>query len=423
MPKKKKSILILGAGVGGIRAAQTLQEQADLNKFEIVLVDQSAKHVLRADLYEVATAFQRELNEECLCKLSNTVATSISDLIDEERLCFIQKKVVDILPEKRQVKLKGRRALLHYDYLIVALGSVAQFYGTPGLDKHAFPLKTVEDALNINCHLNHFFAERLKNKNHSPVDIVIGGGGATGVEMAAELSKALRVFCKRYRFPRKKVRVVLIQGGDTLGGFGLKGTVFVKRRLEDMGVKVLMKHRIQKVTSKSVTVKGPDTSAHTHAYSILIWTAGIQVPDLLRNTLGSEEKGGAIWVNEKLQSLSHKRVFAVGDNAYLTDPHDAKHCYPRLAWVAAEQGDLAAKNILRAGSRQPLKAYNRRLNFFVVPVGGKYALLKTRHFLFKGVLMWFFRRLAILHYHMTLLPPWQAFKKWRHGNEIFEGND
>src|SRR3990167_795318 len=105
-----KHVLILGAGVAGLHCAQKLAKEAPKN-LRITLVDSSDVHVLRADLYEVATAFNKEITEECMIRLKSTVATPILSLIDSDRVQFVQDEVISIDPKKKIVTLKKAKKL------------------------------------------------------------------------------------------------------------------------------------------------------------------------------------------------------------------------------------------------------------------------------------------------------------------------
>ncbi len=415
-----KNVVILGAGVAGLHCAQSLARKAPAN-LRITLVDQSDVHVLRADLYEVATAFNKEITEECMVQLKSTVATPIRTLIDPMRVLFVQDSVTKIDPKKKRVSLKKGKAL-NYDFLVVALGSITNFFGIKGIEENSYPLKSVHEALAINCQLDHLFYSQWKKKKSSQITITIGGGGATGVEMASELHSSLKKLCNKYKFSRSKVHVQLIQSGQDLGGQDDKGTELILKRLEWMGVCVYRGYRITKVTAEKVFMLDSKKRAKTLPSSMLLWTAGVKIHPVVE-AIGEAKKGGAIEVEPTLESKQFKQVFAAGDNAFLEDPKKPGSRLPMLAHLAQEEGILVAENIVNRLTHRPLRSFQAGEPWMILPLGGKHALFKVGPFLLSGFWAWFLRRLFILHYHHSTMNFRRAFKKWRQGGKIFEKND
>lgn len=418
---KEKHVLILGAGVAGLHCARRLAKKASQN-LRITLVDKSDMHVLKADLYEVATAFNPVISEACMVKLKGTVATPILSLLDPDCVRFVQDKVLRIEPEENRVRLE-RAGELIYDYLVVALGSESNFFDIPGAKQYSFPFKTLQHALQINCHLDHLFYEVWKKKKKKALHITIGGGGATGVEMASELYFSLKKLCRKYKVPRFQVHVDLIQSGHNLGGLNEKGTRKILERLEGMGVCIYRGYRITKVSQNTILLLDAWHKKSVLPTSMLIWTAGVHVHALIQQSLGDKKKEGAIPVHASLQSHSYKNVFAAGDNAFLENPQEPGKRIPMLAHPAWEEGNMVADNILRSLNREKLRTYHPSMAWMILPLGGKYALLKAGLFWMSGFWPWFLRRLVILRYHFSTMSFHRAYKKWTSGGKIFEQND
>lgn len=415
-----KKIVIVGAGVAGLHCAQRLAKKAPEN-VRITLVDSSDVHVLKADLYEVATAFNKEITDECMVQLKAAVATPIVSLVDPERVHFVQDSVLAIDARNKTVKLKKNKAL-HYDILVLALGSVTNFFKVTGIEKHSFPLKTVREALTINCHLDGLFHEQWKSKKIRPIHLTIGGGGATGVEMASELYSSLKKLCKKYKFPHGKVHVQLIQSGQDLGGLDSKGTDQILNRLERMGVCVYRGFRIKKVTEDKVLMLDAKNKFKTLPNSMLIWTAGVSVHPVVA-ALGDPKKGGAVEVSPTLEAKKYPAIFAAGDNAFLEDPRKPGARVPMLAHLAWQEGNVVADNIVRMLAREKMQSYQPGDAWMILPLGGKFAAVKFGPFLVTGFAAWFLRRLVIFRYHFSTMPFRRAYKKWKKGGEIFEEND
>jgi NADH dehydrogenase len=416
-------IVILGGGFVGIRVAQDLAEKcisAGLKR-EIIVVDKESTHLFPSDLYEVATAFNKKITDRSVLQLKETIATPIHKLLFG-RGRFIQDEVMGIDDLKSVVHLKNGGEL-KYDYLIVAMGSETNYFGIPGLREYSMPMKTVKDGLKFNCELDGFFKELSGRKVSRTVNIVIGGGGATGVEMASELIGGLKKLCKKYRYDYEKVNVELIEGTEKLLGMEGKGTALVLARLKKIGVKVSLRTLIKKVEKKEMILKPYDGKLKKKLYDILVWTGGVKVNPVVGACLGLKKYGGAILVNPFLQSYENRNVFAGGDNAYFKDPNNPGKRLPMMASIAVEQGSLLAENVFLLMQGKEMKNFEFGKVQMVVPVGGKYAVWQSGDRLFNGRWVWVLRRLIYLKYALSVLPFWKALKKWRRSNELFIDND
>lgn len=422
MVNDKKNIIILGAGFAGIRIAQDLPKKLKDYSYNIILVDSAQSHVFLADLYEVATAFNKNITHKCLLQLKETVAIPIKKLIDPKKVEFIHDAVTEIDPTNQNIKLKKGKSL-SYEYLVVALGSETNYFNISGLKEHSFPLKTVKDALAINCNLDHFFHDLWKNKEDREVNITIGGGGATGVETAAELIGALNNISKKYDYPREKIKVQLVEGSDKLVSLPPKGTEIIKKRMEALGIKLHLERFISEVSKNKIVLKKPNKESEKIESDFLIWTGGVQVNSVVQKYLGEEKKGGAISVTSSCKSKAHKNIFAAGDNAYFENPKKHDKRLPLVARTAYRQGTLVAENIVRAIKDQPLKSYKTKTPIYLVPLGGKTALCKFGNRIGSGHLCWILRRLVTLKYSFSILPFFYALKRWLRGSKIFQEND
>ncbi len=411
-----KNIIILGAGFAGLTTVQNLQSKLPKN-YKITLIDENANHLFRADLYEVATAFNKKITNECLTQLKKTVATPITQLISP-KVRFFQDKVLKIDPKKRQITLSKNKSLT-YHYLVVALGSVTNYFSIPGLEKYSVPLKTIQDAVKINCHLDQIFHDLWRKKQARDIFITVGGGGATGVETAGELVGAIKKLCKKYRFPRDKVHLQIIEGTDALGAFSKPDSKLIEKRLAQKNIKVYLKHFIKKVTKSKIFLEGKTKEINS---DFLLWTGGVMVNPVSAKTLGTSETRGAIPTNEFLQHPLHPEIFAAGDNAYFLDPN-TKTRLPMLAQIAIDQGRAISSNILSGLKKSTLKPYKPKQPLYILPIAGRYAIGKIGGKIFFGTLMWYLRRLISLKYLLSIMPFTKAIRKWHHGSKIFLEND
>lgn len=413
MINKIKKIVILGGGFAGIRAAQDLAMRCiDFGlKCEIIVVDKESVHVFKADLYEVATAFSKKITNNGLRQLRETIATPMHKLLFG-RGRFIHDEIIGLDPVRKFVFLRNNKAL-NYDYLIVAMGSETNYFGIPGLREYAMTMKTVEDGLKFNYYLDHFFRDLSEREVSRTVNIVVGGGGATGVEMAGELIGALKKLCKKYSYDYGKVNVELIEGSDKLLGMEGIGTDLVLARLKKLGVQVYLNNLIKKVEKKELTLKSKEGKLKKKFYDILVWTGGVMVNPVT----------GEIPVNSFLQSYKDGNIFAAGDNAFFEDPQRPGKRLPMLGSIAVDEGALLAENVFCMMQGKEMKAFVPGKVQIIVPVGGKWAIWKSGDRLFSGFWVWLIRRLIYLKYAWSILPFWSALRKFFRSTEIFMEND
>lgn len=417
---KKRNIVVLGAGFAGLRAVQDLAKKLKDPSYSIILIDKKRVHIFHADLYEVAAAFHHKITEECLTQLKETVAVPIVNLIDQKKVQFINDSITAIDTNEKLVKLR-KNADVHYDYLVVALGSETNYFGIPGLKEHSFALKTVNDAIKLNCHLDHQFQYLWREDKDQLVHINIGGGGATGVELAAELAGYVDRLCEKYKYPSHKVKLQLIEGSERLAGMDGKGKEIILNRFKDLGIKVYPESYITGVEEGMIHLKTPEGERNLDN-NVLIWIGGVQVASVVKKSLGSKEGRGAILVNPFLQSNIDRNVFAAGDNAYFVDPISGKPL-PMLAQVAYEEGALIAKNLIKSIKGEQLIILSPVEARMILPLGGKYAVFVRGQRVFKGFFVWLLRRFVYFRYALSIMPFSKALKRTFRSTKVFMEND
>lgn len=422
----KKNILILGAGFAGLRTALLLSKQIRrFPEYKIILVDERLDHVYTPDLYEIATTYNKKVTQECLMALKESVATPFSKILEQvgenEKFQFIRDRVEAIAPEKKAVSLK-KGGTVFFDILAITLGSVTNYYGIPGLTQFSYPLKTLTDALAICCHLDVYFHTLWKEDVKRDVHIVVGGGGATGCEFACELPGFLKNVCAKYGYPRERVTITVIEGSKELTGQGEKVTRAVMNRFKKLGIGALTETFIKGVSADLVHGEKSTGDAQTLPMDILIWTGGVMPSPVVSASFPNDCKKGSLVVDQFLASPLFPGIFAAGDNAYFTDPKTGQPV-PKLAQIAVQQAETLAHNILAELLGKPKKAYRPKLRGVIIPLGGKYAILKRGHVVFHGFWVWVLHRLVDFMYLVKILPLRQAIRKWISETNVFVGND
>lgn len=425
--KNKKKIVILGGGFAGIRVVQDLAKKFSrsfefADDYEIILVNQNSFHVFKADLYEVVAAFNKKISDKCLTALKETVATPIEKLVDKRFVKFVQDEVLSIDASKQIVVLKKLKKL-QYDYLVVALGSVPNHFGIPGLKEFSSTMQNVVDAVKLSCNLDHFFYELWKTKSVRDVYITVGGGGATGVETVGELAFAVKKLAEKYKYPLDKINLQLVEGSNDLAGLSGCGTDLVLNRLKKIGVKVYLNSFIQSVEEKRFLIKTVKGLKKFLKSDIFIWTGGVMVNPVVGQNIGNKKLCGAIGVNSFLQADSFVNIFAAGDNAFLPDPENEGRRVPMMAQFAFREGALVAKNLLNLIEKKPMSVFKISKAKLILPIGGKYAVFSVGDKIFSGFFPWLLKRLVSFRYALMILPFFVALKKWWNSNEIFLEND
>jgi NADH dehydrogenase len=330
--RKRPRVVILGGGFGGIGAAQKLEKSG----VDVVLVDQHDYHTFQPLLYQVATGLLEQ----------PAVGHPIRDLFQEQDNARVhQDRVTAVDLDAREVRFEELEPL-EYDYLVLALGAEVNFFGVDGAREHAFPLYTLPDAVRLKDHVLRTWeaADRHRDRvDDGALNIVVVGGGPTGVETAGALAELYNgVFRKDYPdLPHDEARIVLVEAGPELFPmFKPDIRAYTAEALAKRGVEAMTGEVVGSIAPTRVTLKsGAVLNAHT-----LVWGAGLQGNQLVRS-LGLElEKGNRIAVDEELRVAGHPEAYAVGDIAAITDAKTGQ-ILPQLGSVALQAGEHAGKTI------------------------------------------------------------------------------
>ena len=333
MPDRPR-VLILGGGFAGIGAAKKLKD-ADA---DVVLVDQHDYHTFQPLLYQVAT----DLLEPA------TVGHPLRDLFHDQPNVTVHQVTVTTIDVDRKLVSFAEMEPLGYDYLVLALGATANFFGVSGADKHAFPLYSLPDAVRLKEHI----LERWEAADRDPrllqdgaLNVVIVGGGPTGVESAGAIIELYRAdLADDYpAVPADQANVVLVEAGDSLlPMFKSKLRKYAKKALEKRGVEVMRGEVVAKIEPTRVTLKsGKVLKAHT-----LVWGAGLQAVPIAQQLDLKLEGGNRISVGPDLSVPEHPEMYVVGDLAWITDA-ETGDVLPQLGSVALQAGDHVGENLRR----------------------------------------------------------------------------
>ena len=344
-------VVILGAGFAGIGALKKLRD-ADVR---ITIVDKRDYHTFQPLLYQVATD---ELGP-------TEVGFPIRELLHgHKNISYHQAAVKSVDLAQKQVVMDGVAAI-PYDYLVLALGAVANFYHTPGADQYAFPLYTMEDAIRLKEHILKTLEAVDKNPaliDDGALNFCVVGGGPTGVELAGALVELYRAELKE-DYPNLPVgdgQVLLYEHSpQLLGTFAPKLESYARKALEERGVKVHTGTGVAKIGPASIDLStGATVKTHT-----TVWAAGLQANPIV-SSLGVElVHGGRIPVGPDLQVKGHPGVFAIGDIAAMTDGKTGQ-VLPGLGATALQAGRHVGETIkclLDGKQPEPFEYFNKGL--------------------------------------------------------------
>lgn len=413
-----RTIAILGAGFGGLRAAMLLGKAVRRHKlrdWRIVLVDRNDYHTYAPLLYEVSAAPEEIAT---YYDLKSIVTFPLAKVLGEYDVERVRDTVSSLDLQNGKVVMAGGNSL-DYDYLVIALGSETNYYGIPGLQGAALGLKTFDDAVRIrdaiwlsSCTLN-----RLR--------IVVGGGGSTGVELACELQPWLN---RITRAGSCRTGITMLHAGATvLTGLPQRVVEKIADRLAWLKVKVLTDEKVVAIDDEARMVRLE--SGMQIPFDVLIWTAGVKPNPILAGLPIRYERGGHLAVASDMslvprdeQTRLHGRVYAVGDVVHV-EFSSGNQSVPLTARNAISQASVAARNVVAHILGKPSIAYRPRNFPFIIPAGGKYAVAKIGPLVISGFSAWLFKGAVELGYLLAILPPLQALRVWFRGLKVFILND
>ncbi|QHL88783.1 FAD-dependent oxidoreductase [Nibribacter ruber] len=340
----KPRVVVIGGGFGGVNLIKNLPSK----EFQVVLFDRQNYHGFWPLLYQVATAGLE----------ADAIAEPLRKMFDEdyEDFHFRQVKVTGINPESKTIStLVGD---LSYDYLVIATGTKSNYFGNDQIKEYSFPLKQIPDALNLRSHLLQSFeqANMIVNPQvrQSLLNIVIVGGGPTGVELAGSLAEM-----RRHVLPNdypgmdfSKMNIYLVEGLDrVLPPMSPESSAKTLKYLQDVDIHVKLNTLVESYDGKTVTFKGGE-QIQTQT---LIWAAGVSGAQVKGLPPEASERGRYL-VNPYNQITGYQDIFAIGDIAAMKTEKWPKG-HPGVAQPAIQQGKHLAKNLRRLHRKEALEPF------------------------------------------------------------------
>ncbi len=368
-------IVILGAGFAGLQVARRLSGAA----FDITLIDQYNFHQFQPLMYQVATARLEP----------SSISFPLRKVFQRKKNVHVRLANIQSIDTTNQTVVTDA-AIYPYDQLIIATGCTTNYFGNKNIETHAYPMKSTNEALALRNHILQNFEDALTaepEQLHALMNIVVVGGGPTGVELSGSLAELkTNILPKDYPdMDFSALNIYLLEAGPaTLGVMSKAAQVKSQQYLEKMGVHVLTNTAIKDFDGTTI-VLGDGNEIHSKT---MIWAAGIIGNVPVGIDADKLVRGNRIKVDQCNRVEGLNNVFALGDIAYMETTQFPKG-HPQLANVAIEQSKNLVKNLNALSQNKPLKPFSYKNPGTMATVGKRKAVVDLPGFSFQGRLAWF----------------------------------
>jgi NADH dehydrogenase len=365
----EKRIVIVGAGYAGILTAKKLAKKFKKLKenVSITIIDKNPFHTMLTELHEVAAS---RVDEDSI-------------KIDLGKV-FAGRKVDVKLDTVQSVDFEGKKVIganetYKYDYLVIAAGSKPTFYGVPGAEEFTYKLWSFEDAVVLKDHIHNTFRKAMSETNEAErrkmLTFWVVGAGFTGVEMIGELAEYVPILCEKYGIKRSEVTLYNVDGlSRVIPNLTEKLSAKVARRLEKMGVKVILNAFVSSIGPDHIDLKQGDKVVNYTAGTV-VWAAGIQSADVTQQAGKTlEANRGRLQVDSYLRSTKDENVYVIGDNMYFVAEGEERPV-PQMVENCEQSSHTAAHNIVCSMTgKGKMEEYNPKFHGVMVSIGGRYAV-------------------------------------------------
>ncbi len=368
-------VVIVGGGFAGLKLAMGLRNSS----FQVILLDKNNYHQFQPLFYQVATAgLEPSAISFPLRKIFHGASNMSFRMAEAERADPAEKRLFTDI------------GYIDYDYLVLAMGADTNYFGAKNIEYYSSPMKTVSEALYIRNKIISNYERAITiakmEDRKSLMNMVIVGGGPTGVELAGAMAELRNnVFPKDYpELSFKNMKVVLIEAGPKLlGAMSEQAQRHALHYLQELGVEVFLSTKVLDYDGKAVSIEGKDPIET----QTLLWAAGIK-PNRIGGFDPNQYAGnGRMLVDEYNQLIGSEGVFVLGDQCLLPGGGFPKG-HPQVAQVAIQQAKNLSKNLVRIGKNQELIPFKYKDLGSMATVGRKLAVVDLPFFRFQGLLAW-----------------------------------
>ena len=379
-----RRLLILGGGFGGLDVARAIgRSRAARGYWDTLLVDKENFFQFNPLLPAVAVGAVE----------TRHIVWPLREMARHRHIRFHKNKAMRIDLGRRAVTLHNGLEE-RWDALVIAVGSVTNWYGVPGAEQHARPFKTIVDAMTLRARVVELFemAEQAQDdaQKRRLLSFVIVGGGVTGVEVAAELLDMTRetLLPKYASLSVSHLAVTVLEGGERVVPAARPAhSAYVRRFLETRGVRVETNARVTRVEPRRVHLAdGRSFDGFT-----LLWTAGVCPPPLVQELPLARHRDGRLLVDEQLHPLDaegrpREDVFVIGDCA--ASPKPSGDMQPQLSQTAIAMGAHVGETLVRAAHGRPARRFRFQDAGYIISLGQHSSVLDIFGVPLSGRLAW-----------------------------------
>lgn len=368
-------VVIVGAGFAGLKLARTLRNKP----YQVILLDKNNYHQFQPLFYQVATAGLEP------SAISFPLRKAFHDTPNVTFRMGGAKRI-----DQQQNRLYTDIGFIDYDYLVLAMGADTNYFGMENIMKNSIPMKSVSEALFIRNKIISNYERAItiadESKRKALMNVVIVGGGPTGVELAGAVAELRnKVFPKDYpQLNFDNMKVVLVEMGPSLlAGMSATSGDKAKIYLEKLQVEVLLDTAVEDYDGLNVIIK-EETRFQTHT---LLWAAGI-APNFIEGIAADQKaKGGRLLVDEFNRLHSSENIYVLGDGC-LQVMEDYPKGHPQVAQVAIQQAKNLGTNFLAKLNAKPEKPFRYKDLGSMATIGRKLAVVELPFVKFQGLLAW-----------------------------------
>lgn len=372
----KKRVIIVGGGFGGLKLAGKLQK----SDFQVILIDKNNYHQFPPLIYQVASA---GLEPSSICFPFRKLFRRYGNFH------FRMGEVLEVIPEKHEIVTSIGRA--EYDYLVLAAGAETNYFGHKQIEEQAMPMKVVSEAMG----LRNLLLSNLERAQTCPpgdmrrelLNVVIVGGGATGVEIAGALSEMKKFVLPRDYpdMPKDQLQIHLIEAGDRLlAAMSLESSKQAASYLKKMGVDILLNRMVVDYRDHKVVLDNGELIPS----QTFIWVSGVTAVRIGNLDGIHTGRGGRIRVDAFNRVEGFDNIFAIGDQCIDLSDIAYPNGHPQLAQVAIQQGMLLAENLRRIQRSEAPVPFRYRNLGVLATVGRNLAVAEFGKFHMQGWLAW-----------------------------------
>ncbi|WP_019947439.1 NAD(P)/FAD-dependent oxidoreductase [Hymenobacter aerophilus] len=342
-------IVIVGCGFAGLRLAKDLEKLP----VQVVVIDRNNYHNFQPLLYQVATGALE----------ADSIAYPIRKIFAGQHNFYYRMADVERVDPARNL-LETNIGDIHYDHLVLATGSLTNFFGLDSIEQNALQIKSIPNALNLRSNLFQNFEKAILTEDPAQrqalMNVVVVGGGPTGVEICGSLAEMRKdVLPKDYpELDLKKMEIYLIEsGGEVLGPMSKESQVQAKKYLEDMGIHLRLNTHAQRFEDGKLYYSDTEFIRTQN----LIWAAGVNGSALDGLPAEVVARNKRVGVDTYNRVLGLRNVYAIGDVANMVTD-EMPRGYPMLAPVAIQQAEQLADNLgrlLKGDEMEPFKYINK----------------------------------------------------------------